>query len=400
MMRILVIGQSYGRGHAATSDLFTDLVEGLAAVGLQVEVLTSAADGAPASLSVSNGISIHRVSRQSSLWIRRVPAMGRWLSLVSLWLGLVSWCLLTRQRFSHVIVLDTPHLLTLAALVLRWRHQSAAIAWVMDRPLLQIHRLNRPGSLKSRLGAWLNSLQVALFRHCDAVGALGDCMVSTLQHEGVSPGKLVKIRTWDQDDLPQHSIAATEARKLAGLPQHFTVMYSGYAGAWHDFNPVIECVQNLAFDKRLQFLFVGEGPGIQAVQEWCAANPGANVIFRPFVAAQQRNNSLCCADLHLVCLKPSMLGTCSPSKLNPLLGLGRPVLVVAPPGSQIAVDVVKTGSGCCTPSGPELIAVIRDLLARPEALERMAGCASAAFLEHHCRSKAIGAWLRLIENLA
>ena len=125
MMRILVIGQSYGRGHAATSDLFTDLVEGLAAVGLQVEVLTSAADGAPASLSVSNGISIHRVSRQSSLWIRRVPAMGRWLSLVSLWLGLVSWCLLTRQRFSHVIVLDTPHLLTLAALVLRWRHQSA-----------------------------------------------------------------------------------------------------------------------------------------------------------------------------------------------------------------------------------------------------------------------------------
>lgn len=400
MTRILLIGQSYGRGHAATSDLFTDLSEGLAEQGRSVEVLTSAADGAPASVAQSGGVLIHRVSRRGSRRIGRIPAVGRWLGLASLWLSLVFWCLCTDRRYSHVIVLDTPHLITLAALILKARHRSAVIAWVMDRPLLQIQRLNPPGSLKSRLGGWLNRLQALLFQRCDRVVALGACMAATLHQEGINPSRISIIRTWDRDDLPSLAIPPAQARELARLPQRYTVMYSGYAGTWHDFDPILECVQALADQPDLQFLFVGEGPGIERVRHWCSNHPGAHVIFRPYVPAQQRNQSLCCGDLHLVCLKPSMLGTCVPSKLNALLGLGRPVLVVAPPQCQASLDVESSGAGACTPTGTQLIATISDDSRLNIREEHYRQNAIEAFRSRHCRSEALANWERLVSTFS
>lgn len=396
MTRILIIGQSYGRGHAATSDLFTDLAEGLAEQGLLVEVLTSAADGELASMAQSSSVMINQVSRRGSNQIRKIPVLGRLLNLVSLWLALVSWCIFTPRRYSHVIVLDTPHLLTIAALILQARHRSVAIAWVMDRPLLQIQRLNAPGSIKSRLGGWLDYLQVALFKCCDVVVPLGECMATILQQQGVLSSRISIIRTWDHDDLPSQAIPAAKARKLANLPQHFTVMYSGYAGAWHDFKPVLDCVKTLAYDQNLQFLFVGEGPGIQSVQQWCAGHPDAHVIFRSYVSAQQRNQSLCCGDLHLVCLKASMLGTCVPSKLNALLGLGRPVLVVAPFPCQAALDVEESGSGLCTPSSNMLINAVKKMAQDNFTATSLSRNAVHAYLYHHCRKVNIEKWAAIV----
>lgn len=394
--RILIIGQSFGRGHAATADLFTDLAEGLVEQGLAVDVLTSAADGARASIERNADLTIRRVSRRGSLLLRRVPIVGGWLSLASLWLALVRWCLLTRQRYSHAIVLDTPHLLTLAALLLQARHGTAAIAWVMDRPLLQIQRLNPPSSLKSRLGGLLNRLQVVLFQRCTAVVPLGACMASTLQREGVKASKLHIIRTWDRDDLPQQAIPASTARQLADLPERFTVMYSGYAGAWHNFDPVLACVQALAFDPALQFLFVGEGPGIERVRRWCASHPQAQVIFRPYVAAEQRIASLCCGDVHLVCLKAEMLGTCVPSKLNAVLGLGRPVLVVAPPQCQAALDVTNSGAGFCTPSPEDLGDSVRLMMQSNSTSLKLRQHAIQIYELNHCRIACLKQWVNLV----
>lgn len=400
MRRILIIGQSYGRGHAATSTLFTDLAEGLAEQGWAVEVLTAAADGAPASVDNSSGIVIHRVSRRGSRLLHSCPGIGRALSLASLWLHLVGWCLLTRRRYSHAIVLDTPHLLTLAALILKERLGTAVIAWVMDRPLLQIQRLNPPGRLKFRLAALLNSWQVWLYQRCDRVVPLGACMAATLRQEGIDPERIDIIRTWDRDDLPSQAIPAAEARERAQLPQRFTVMYSGYAGAWHDFEPVLVCVQALAFEPQLQFLFVGEGPGIERVRHWCSRHPDAHVIFRPYVPAQQRNQSLCCGDLHLVCLKPSMLGTCVPSKLNAVLGLGRPVLVVAPPQCQASLDVETSGAGACTPTAARLIHEVPVFCEARSRTDLVQARAIIAYQKTHCRSVNLSKWATMIGSIS
>ncbi len=391
--RILLVGQSYGRGGAATSRLFTELAEALASADFVVEVLTSAGTAQASSSQWEGGVLVHRVS--VGLPGRRIP--GR-LTLPLLWFQLVRWCLFTRRRYHQAILLDTPYLLTLGGLFLYWRHGTRLIAWVMDRPLLQISRLRPEASPQARLAVGLNRLQMALYRHCQQVVSLGECMTAALAAEGIPTARLRVIGTWEQDDLPTAVLPAVSARRICGLPEAFTVMYSGYAGAWHDFEPIFEAVVALAFNQDLQFLFCGLGPGIERIRVWAADHPKARVLFRELVPPQQRVASLCCGDVHLVALRASMAGTCCPSKLDALLGLSRPVIVVAPPHTQTARDVVETGAGVCAPTGRELVAAIRALKEAPGFPEPWAGAAHQAFLGSHAASAVLPRWCALLEE--
>lgn len=312
LSRVILIGQSFGRGHAATSDLFTELAESLAKHSYQVAVLTSSPAGQPSSTSLEHGVVVHRVGMQLP---ERFQNLG--LTLPFLWFQLMRWCLHAPHHFDQAILLDTPYFLTLGGLILRWRHGTRLIAWIMDRPLLQISRLNPPRSVKTQLAIRLNWIQSLLYRQCQRVVALGVCMKRGLIADGIPAERIRIIRTWAESSLLDVSISPTEARESCRLPQAFTVMYSGYAGAWHNFQPILEAVQALAFRPDLQFLFCGEGPGIETVRRWTDLHPQCHVIFRPLVPASQRLESLCCGDLHLVALKASMEGTCCPSKLNP-----------------------------------------------------------------------------------
>lgn len=387
MSRILLIGQSYGRGHAATSTLFTDLAESLAATGHQVEVLTSSPRGWPASSRQEGPVFIHRVEG-------RGPD-----GLPALWAKLVLWCCGTRGRYDQAILLDTPYLLTLAGWILRVRHGTRLIAWVMDRPLLQIQRLRPPNSAQARLASLLHRLQTGLHRRCQVVVTLGRCMEASLVADGVPSSRVRVIPTWADDDIAAEALTPAAARQRFDLPQAFTVMYSGYAGAWHDFAPILQAVQDMVGDPGVQFLFCGLGPGIDAIRRWTDAQARpVPVHFRPLVPPEERVASLCCGDVHLVALRASMAGTCCPSKLDALLGLSRPVIAVTPPDTQTAIDVVDTGSGFCASTGEELIEAIRVLRRCPGFPEPWASAARQAFLRSHASSAVLPRWRALLEE--
>jgi hypothetical protein len=316
-----------------------------------------------------------------------------------LWAKLVLWCCTTSRRFDQVILLDTPYLLTLGGWILRVRHSTRLIAWVMDRPLLQIQRLRPPNSARARLAALLHRLQTWLYCRCQVVVTLGRCMEASLVADGLSPSRVRVIPTWAEDDIADEALSQAAARHRFDLPQAFTVMYSGYAGAWHDFEPILQAVQELVGDPGLQFLFCGLGPGIDAIRRWSDAQlQPVPVHFRPLVSPEERVASLCCGDVHLVALRDSMAGTCCPSKLDALLGLSRPVIAVTPPDTQTAFDVVETGSGFCASTGAELIEAIRLMRQTPGFPEPWGSAARQAFLCSHASLAVLPRWQALLEE--
>jgi hypothetical protein len=256
----------------------------------------------------------------------------------------------------------------------------------------------------------LDRIQCFFYKKSTVVVTLGCCMGARLVQDGVNPSRVQLIRTWAEDELVDTAITATEARKRQGIPERFTVMYSGYAGAWHDFNPILEALDLLAgFGQRVglthhhppidvQFLFCGLGPGIDRIRHWCDLHPEIPVLFRPLVPTEQRITSLCCGDIHLVALKAQMLGTCSPSKLNPLLALGRPLIAIAPLSSQLAEDVVSTGAGFCTETGSGLLEAIQRFRQDPDFPEPYATAAREAFRSRHSKQSATKEWLNCLEG--
>jgi len=106
-----------------------------------------------------------------------------------------------------------------------------------------------------------------------------------------------------------------------------------------------------------------------------------------------------CADIHLVSLKASMLGTCVPSKTYGALAYGRPVVFIGRKECQAAKDILEANAGRVVENADELVAAIEDFLSNPETLELCSYNARKAFLEKHCAQAVLKKWDELIEEI-
>jgi glycosyltransferase involved in cell wall biosynthesis len=102
-------------------------------------------------------------------------------------------------------------------------------------------------------------------------------------------------------------------------------------------------------------VFVGEGAQRPFLEQ--KASSIRNVRFLPFRPLEEVPYVLASADLHVVTVKEGMEGLVVPSKVYPILMAGRPVLAVAPLGSDIARIVEKYRCGLvASPNEPQAVA--------------------------------------------
>ena len=207
-------------------------------------------------------------------------------------------------------------------------------------------------------------------------------MKQVLASKGV--GKLHVIGPWADNPNVPLEISSEQARRQNGLQEKFTIAYFGYAGDWHDFDPILEAIPELLNKNPLQFLFAGVGPGIDRVASEKAKNGWEAVQIKGWVPRAELGSLPQCADIHLVSLKTSMLGTCVPSKTYGALAHGRPVVFIGPKECQAAQDILEANAGRVVINADELVAAIEDLLSNPETLELYSRNARKAFLEKHC----------------
>src|SRR5208283_1059836 len=113
----------------------------------------------------------------------------------------------------------------------------------------------------------------------------------------------------------------------------------GFYGAWET---VIKAAQMLDHQE-VGIVFVGEGALRAQVES--AAKGINNIKFLTFRPPDQVPFVLAAGDLHLVTIKRGLEGVVVPSKLYSTLAAGRPMLVLAPEGSDAARVVRRLGCG-------------------------------------------------------
>jgi len=111
---------------------------------------------------------------------------------------------------------------------------------------------------------------------------------------------------------------------------------------------------------------------------------GNNVKFFPFQPEQELLSVLSVPDVHLVLLRRGLEGLVVPSKLYPILAMGKPVIALVPKESDVSKIVADHRCGIAIdPDDPDrLVEAIRYLAAHPEILENLgkrAKVASSAF---------------------
>jgi glycosyltransferase involved in cell wall biosynthesis len=387
-MKILLICHSIGKDWAATSHVATELIESLSTDGHEIFVW---AVGNSREYQVKAGTGIVNVqgARQGP---RFLSAPGPELIL------LLTFCfraMISRRKYELAIWMDSPRLSGIAADILKKRFGTTSVAWVMDLPFEQIFRRSSP--MKRFLARIFKSIQTRSLKNADKVVTLGACMKNALTERNIPREHIKIIGSWAPDKWREFQPAPAKSRSKFGLKDQFTIMYSGFAGVWHDFEVICDALTLPENDKQTQWLFSGSGPGIDDITTLAEEHRALNIVIRDRVERKYLQEFLSCGDVHIVSLGPKMEGTCVPSKLYPLMALGIPVIFIGPRSCQTAIDIERATAGIVCQTVEDLLQAITKLKNSRHLRAALGMNAKKAFQQRHCLSYAVGQWKSLIE---
>lgn len=131
------------------------------------------------------------------------------------------------------------------------------------------------------------------------------------------------------------------------LQDSFVVMYSGNMGKGCGLESIVDVADKLKSYKDIVFLFVGDGWTEHILKEKVKLLKLVNCRFLPYQDISILRHSLSAADVAVISL-PGQTGTISiPNKLYTLIALGRPLLALTPPGTDLYKVIKKYDIGSC-----------------------------------------------------
>ncbi len=152
----------------------------------------------------------------------------------------------------------------------------------------------------------------------------------------------------------------------------------GFYGAWDTLVAAMREVQN----EDVALVFVGDGAE-RARLEGLAAGAD-NIRFLPFFPSHEIPSVLAAPDVHIITIRQGLEGVVVPSKLFSILAAGKPILAVAPSGTDVATLGEARGFAMqAEPFGPDATAsAIRLLAASPDRVVKMGQAARVAAAQY------------------
>lgn len=412
MSRVLIHSLVFSPDSVSTAFIMTDLALELKKLGHSVSVLTTTphynVDAAALARqpmrkrafglwyeSRLTGIPVWHITmpqKGSRLWARALDVVR--FHCLSLLL-----CLRSIGRQDVVIATSPP--LTIGAigwlLAARWR--APAVYKVAELyPDIAI----RQGFLRGRLTIRLmHALEQFVYRRNAMMVPIAEQFRRIIAARGVPERKLQTIPDCVDVDvyrpLPRRNAFAEEY----GLLDDFVVLYGGNLGLAQDLESILFAAGALGH-LPIRFVIVGDG----ARREWLTREVEArnlkNVLLVEYQPKERMPEITAACNIAVVSLTLAGSKDGFPSKIYSNLACGRPVIVSATPGSEMAAFVAKAGSGRVVP--PEDGQAFADavLAAYSErATLPQEGMRGREFIEHEYSKQAIAKrWDALIRQLA
>jgi colanic acid biosynthesis glycosyl transferase WcaI len=214
-----------------------------------------------------------------------------------------------------------------------------------------------------RLRRLAERMERFVLRRFKRVSTISPKMAERLAEKRVDPLRIVEFRNWVDTSVIRPQDRCGPLRDQLGLPaQAITALYSGSMAFKQGLETLIEAARILR-DQNPNLVLVLCGQGARRGWLMEQARGQSNVRFLDLQPQERLAELLSLADVHLLPQRAEVADLVLPSKLAPMLASGRPVVAMAQPGTQLAIEV--EGAGLVVPPGdPEALA---------SALIRLAG---------------------------
>jgi glycosyltransferase involved in cell wall biosynthesis len=393
-MRLLFVNRFYWPEIPATGQLLTDLAEHLAREGHEVNVICSGPrQPAFPREEVRHGV---RIWRTRGTRTAGGGLIGRALEFARFHASALLHLLELTDRDTTVIALTDPPLVGIAAWLVTAVRRARLVHWVQDiYPELAIELAGQ---------SWLRVLRPlrdAAWRRANHCVTLGTDMAAVLARAGVTSDRHSVIPNWPPAGLHRQPRTETSPlREAWGLAGKFVVGYSGNLGRVHDLDSILAAAEAVRGDPAIAFVFIGGGAQRATLEIEARRRQLPNVSFHSASARESLAATLAVADVHLVTLRAGCEQLVFPSKLYGVAAIGRPVIFVGPPASEIARQVHSGGLGGVAAPGdiPAIAAAIRHLKANRPAWDACAE-AAVAFAAEHDFPAAGSRWLAILAQV-
>jgi len=401
--RIFFITQLYYPDMTTTALIMSDLAENLVSYGLNVNVICAQ----PTYLvkkrcpkhEVKNGVEIRRV--RSFLFDKnKIP--GRLLNGTSCFLSMMFEAM--RMNKKELMILNTnPAMLPLLGLLLFGLDNRKYVVLIHDLwPELPAHTgVIRKNGFLYKLIDLLNTISL---KYASGIVVLSEAMKKVvLQKVPGHSDKIHVIHNW-ADETVVYPVAGEKNTLIDdyGLRGKKVVMYSGNLGRYQPLEVMIHSAEYLRDRDDIIFLFIGDGAKKKALQKIVNARGLHNVKFFPFQQKERLAESLSMADVSLMGIIPENEGVIMPSKLYGLLAVGKPIICVSDPHSEVITIMKKAGAGIHASiyDPKELASNIESIIDEPQKAQMMGESGRKYFLSHFERKKITMQWKEVLESFS
>jgi len=403
-MKVIIVNRFFAPDQSATSRMATSLAAGLAAQGLEVEAIASAAlhDDPSRCLPRSETIGGVRVTRIAGGRFGRRRLIGRALDYAVFHIA-GAWRLLRLAAAGDVCIVCTdPPLMSVSALAPLVLKRAALVNWLNDLfPEVAFDAgVLRAGGVAGRLTLVLRDLSL---RRAALNVAPMERMAAYLQLRGSAGRRAVVIPHWSEGDgVAPMAARDSRLRREWGLEGKFVLGYCGNLGRAHDFGCLLAAAQGLKDRDDIVFLIVGGGHRLAWLQAEAERRKLANFVFKPLQPENLLRDCLAAPDAHLVTLLAPFEISVIPSKFYGVLAAGRPALFVGAADGEIARTVRENACGEAfgVEDAPALAACIRALAADPDLAASWGANARALFDARFSRARGLLAWREAVASCA
>ncbi|MBA7676758.1 hypothetical protein ES703_85003 [subsurface metagenome] len=299
----------------ATAQLMTELAKDLVERGIKINVIT----GQPSYIGrkkaprkeVYKGIDIKRVS---STRFNKNKSLGRIINWTSFTFLAFFHLLFSKKRSKLFIVSNPPFLFVVGWLlnIIRKQNYICLIHDLYPEIAVKLGILKK-GSIISKIWEKANK---SFFKKSQYIVVPSENMKFLIEEKIGKSNKVQLIYNWaDGQFIKPMKKEENWFCKKHDLVNKLVILYSGNIGLFHSLEILIEAADELRDEKKIKFVFIGEGGKKKKLMRMVDLKKLDNILFLSYQDREVLPYSLTCADLSVVSLEKCLDCVAAPCKL-------------------------------------------------------------------------------------
>jgi len=154
------------------------------------------------------------------------------------------------------------------------------------------------------------------------------------------------------------------------LVDKFVVLYSGKMGFGHNIEIILQAAEVLKNHEKLKFVFIGEGPKFDIINEHIKRHGSKNILLLPLQPIEEFKYSMACGDIGIVSQEKEMASLFLPSKVYSMMACGEAIIGLCSLHDDLSGIIKKENIGkvVASLSVDELVEAVLDLYNNEELL--------------------------------